>query len=103
MTEPVTRWTFLTNHAHVLLCVAQDPEVRLRDVAERVGITERGAQRIVADLEEGGYLERSRVGRRNHYRVHRRLRLRHPIERHLAVGELIALLDRSPADPPTAP
>jgi predicted transcriptional regulator of viral defense system len=86
------RWTFLTNHVHVLLCIAQDPGVRLRDVAARVGITERAAQRIVADLEQGGYLERSRVGRRNHYRVHPELRLRHPIDEHLAVGELIELL-----------
>ena len=56
-------WTFLSNHGHVLLCIAQEPEIRLRDVAERVGITERAVQRIVADLEEAGYLSRAREGR----------------------------------------
>ncbi len=94
------RWTFLTNHAHVLFCIARDPGVRLRDVAARVGITERAAQRIVADLDRDGYLERDRIGRRNHYRIHPELHLRHPIEQHLAVGELIALLD--PGDPATS-
>ena len=90
-------WTFLTNHAHVLFCIARDPGVRLRDVAARVGITERAAQRIVADLDRDGYLERNRIGRRNHYRIDQDLHLRHPIEQHLAVGELIALLD--PGEP----
>jgi predicted transcriptional regulator len=94
-------WTFLTNHAHVLLCIAQDPGARLRDVAARVGITERAAQRIVADLDRDGYLERSRIGRRNHYRVHPELGLRHPIEEHLAVGALIELLDLP--EPPEGP
>jgi hypothetical protein len=98
---PSRPWTFLTNHAHVLLCVAQDPGIRLRDVAARVGITERAAQRIVADLDRDGYLERSRIGRRNHYRVHPELRLRHPIEEHLAVGALIELLDQ-PGPPEVA-
>ena len=98
---PPSRWTFLTNHAHVLLCIAQDPGIRLRDVAGRVGITERATQRIVAELEAGGYLERTRVGRRNHYDLHPEIRLRHPIERHLEVGALLDLLSGiSPNTPP---
>ena len=86
-------WTFLTNHAHVLLCIAQDPGTRLRDVASRVGITERAAQRIVADLEAAGYLERRRVGRRNHYEIHSEHRLRHPIEDEVAIGSLLEILN----------
>ena len=62
-------WTFLTNHGHVLLAIADDPETRLRDIAARVGITERAAQLIVSDLEAGGYLTKEKVGRRNHYTV----------------------------------
>ncbi len=85
-------WTFLTNHAHVLLCVAADPEIRLRDIAERVGITERSAQRIVAELTAGGYLEHAKVGRRNLYRVQPDLPLRHPIERANQVGSLFGLI-----------
>lgn len=85
-------WTFLTNHAHVLLCVVRDPQVRLRGVAEVVGITERAAQRIVADLVEAGYLERTREGRRNRYRLHPDLPLRHPMDRDTAIGQLVALL-----------
>ncbi len=85
-------WTFLSNHAHVLLCIAREPEIRLRDVAERVGITERAVQRIVADLEAGRYLERARSGRRNHYEVHPELPLRPPIESHRDVGALLALV-----------
>jgi DNA-binding Lrp family transcriptional regulator len=87
-------WTFLTNHAHVLVLIAQDPEIRLRDVAERVGITERAVQRIVADLEAAAYLERKRFGRRNHYLVDLEMPVRHPVEanRTRNVGELLALL-----------
>ncbi len=87
-------WTFLSNHAHVLLCVAKEPAVRLRDVADRVGITERAVQRIVADLEEGGYLSRSRQGRRNHYEVHPDRPLRHAVEAHREVGVLLELILR---------
>jgi DNA-binding MarR family transcriptional regulator len=87
-------WTFLTNHAHVLLCIAQDPGTRLRDVAARVGITERAAQRIVGDLEAAGYLERRRVGRRNHYEINAEHRLRHPIEDEVAIGPLLDFLQR---------
>ncbi len=94
-------WTFLTNHAHVLVCVARDPGVRLRDVAGEVGITERAAQRIVADLVDAGYLEREREGRRNRYRLNRELPLRHPLERDHAIGEILGVLTAPgrPADP----
>ena len=87
-------WTFLSNHAHVILLIAQDPEVKLRDVALQVGITERAVQRIVADLEAAGYLERERLGRRNRYRIHPEVPLRHPIEAHRDVGALLALVLR---------
>ena len=85
-------WTFLTNHAHVLLCIARDPHLRLRDVANRVGITERAVQRIVADLHEGGYIEVFKEGRRNRYEVRAEQALRHPVERHRTVEELIQLI-----------
>lgn len=85
-------WTFLSNHGHVLLSIARDPDIRLRDLADRVGITERAVQRIVADLEEGHYLERVRSGRRNRYEVHPELPLRHPVELHRDVGALLALV-----------
>jgi DNA-binding MarR family transcriptional regulator len=89
-------WTFLTNHAHVLLCLARDPETRMRDVAEQVGITERAVQRIVSELEEAGYVVRDREGRRNRYEVRADVALRHPIERHRSVATLLALvLDES--------
>lgn len=87
-----TTWTFLTNHLHVLLCIARDPSIRLRDVAALVGITERAAQSIVADLVDTGYLTRRREGRRNHYEVHGGLPLRHPLERHQSVSTLLDLL-----------
>lgn len=85
-------WTFLTNHAHVLFCIAQDPEVRLRDVAIRVGITERAVQRIVTDLEDEGFLAVSKEGRRNRYQIRCDRPLRHPIERHRSVQSLIDLV-----------
>ena len=86
-------WTFLTNHAHVLLCVARDPGVRLRDVAEQVGITERAAQRIIAELIADGYLTSARDGRRNRYQLYPERPLRHPLESHHQVGELLAALE----------
>ncbi len=85
-------WTFLSNHAHVLMCLAIDPEARLRDVADRVGITERAVQKIVADLEAGGVITRQRVGRRNRYELHTQAQLRHPIESHRTIGDLIGLV-----------
>ncbi len=90
--KPQASWTFLTNHAHVLLCIARNPEVRIRDLAAMVGITERAVQRIVAELDEAGYLLREREGRRNVYRVRSELPLRHPIERHRDVGALLSLV-----------
>jgi hypothetical protein len=91
-------WTFLTNHAHVLIALARDPEVRLRDVALLVGITERSVQSIVADLEAADYLRRVRVGRRNHYEVNPAGPLRHPAERDHAVGELLEVFTGSKPD-----
>lgn len=82
-------WTFLTNHAHVLICIAENPEVRMRDVATRVGVTERAVQRIVSELEEAGFLSRERVGRCNRYNVNTALPLRHPIEQHCMVSSLL--------------
>ncbi|AGA30957.1 helix-turn-helix transcriptional regulator [Singulisphaera acidiphila] len=96
-------WTFLSNHAHVLLCIAKESEVRLREVAHRVGITERAVQRIVADLEEGGYLSRSRAGRRNRYEVHLERPLRHSVESHREVGVLLNLILRPDQPDPEAP
>lgn len=87
-------WTFLTNHAHVLLCIARDPSVRLRDVAEQVGVTERAVQRIVAELEEAGYLRRQREGRCNRYEVDLDIPLRHPIEQHCPVADLVEMVLR---------
>lgn len=85
-------WTFLSNHAHVLICLADDPMLPLRDVAQRVGITERSVQRIVSELEEGGYLVRSREGRCNRYTLRKTQSLRHPIEMHRRVGDLIEMV-----------
>jgi DNA-binding MarR family transcriptional regulator len=84
-------WTFLTNHAHVLLVVAEDSEVRLRDIADRVGVTERAVQGILTDLEECGYLVRERVGRRNRYRLVRGGRFRHPLESSRRVDDLLRI------------
>lgn len=86
-----SKWTFLTNHGHVLLCLAQASDLRLRDVADQVGVTERAVQRIVADLEDGGYLRRRRLGRQNVYEIDAEQPLRHPVEAHHSIGALIAL------------
>jgi hypothetical protein len=85
-------WTFLSNHANVLICIAQEPEIRLREVAARVGITERAVQNIVADLEEAGYLSRKRKGRRNHYELHADRPFRHPVSAHRDVSLLLYLI-----------
>ena len=92
------RWRFMTNHAHVLEAIASDPTLRLRDIAAAVGITERTAAQIVNDLEQAGYLTKTREGRRNRYEVHNELPLRHPRHRHHTVGELIRFLE-SPSEP----
>lgn len=92
--SPATRapWTFLTNHTHVLVLLARDPELRLREVATQVGITERAVQRIVAELSECGYLEVQRIGRRNRYHVVDKHPLRHPIEAGTTLRDLLQLL-----------
>ena len=91
---------FVTNHAHVLQVIAADPTARLRDIAQTVGITERTTAQIVNDLEQAGYLSKSRDGRRNRYEVHQELPLRHPQHRHHTVGDLIRFLE-APAPPTT--
>jgi len=88
-------WTFLTNHSHVLICLHRDPHMRLRDVAQRVGITERAVQRIVQELEQGGIIARRRDGRRNVYDIDARRPLRHPLESHRTVGDLLQLINDS--------
>ena len=85
-------WTLLTNHAHVLLCIRNDPTIRVRDIAYLVGITERAAHKIVGDLGDAGFVTRTKVGRRNQYTVHNEAPMRHPLERHQVVGELLAAL-----------
>jgi len=94
LSESRAEWTFLTNHAHVLLCIAQDVEIRLRDLAAKVGITERAVQRIVSELEVTGYITRQRNGRRNRYQVHTQQPLRHTIEEHRSVKDLMQLILR---------
>ena len=91
-----SEWTFLTNHTHVLICIVDTPEVRMRDIADKVGITERAVQRIVGELEQAGYVQRERSGRRNRYKVRKSLPLRHPIEKHRRVSALLKLI----LDPP---
>jgi len=97
-------WTFLTNHAQVLLCIARDPGIRLRDIADRVGITERSAYAIVMDLAEAGYIVKEKSGRRNRYQIQTHLPLPEPTSRERTVGEVLALLAgtelRSAADQP---
>jgi hypothetical protein len=91
-------WSFLTNHAQVLVCIARDPEVRLRDIAARLGITERTAFGIVGDLQEAGYLAKAKTGRRNHYKVRADLPVRAtlPVER--TIGEVLGLLVHAEAE-----
>ncbi|HAD59031.1 MAG TPA: winged helix-turn-helix domain-containing protein [Planctomycetaceae bacterium] len=86
------RWTFLTNHSHVLVVIHANPDAVLREVALEVGITERAVQRIIQDLVAAGFIERERVGRRNHYRVLVEESLRHPIESHKKIGDLLNLI-----------
>ena len=90
MTAP--SWSFLTNHAQVLLCIAHDPEIRLRDIAARLSITERSAYGIVTDLTEAGYIVKHKDGRRNRYQIQAHLPLPDPAGRQRTVGEILALL-----------
>ncbi len=85
-------WTFLSNHAHVLICLARDPRTRVRDIAAEVGITERAVHKIVAQLEEEAVLARIREGRRNQYRVDTNAALRRPVASHCTVGDVLALV-----------
>jgi DNA-binding MarR family transcriptional regulator len=87
------RWTFLSNHSHVLICLHQEPDLTLREVADQVGITERSVQRILGELEEAGYLTRERRGLRNEYRFRTTAPLRHPIEAHCRIGDLIDMVE----------
>ncbi len=87
-------WTFLTNHAHVLVCIAENPDIRGREIADEVGISERAVQGIISDLVDAGYVVREREGRRNHYTVNAEGGLRHPLEEDHTVGELLKMLGR---------
>ena len=88
----VTSWGFLTNHGRVLLCIARDPGVRLRDIADRLGITERSAHGIVTDLTEAGYVVKRKDGRRNRYQIQAHMPLPEPVSLEPAIGEVLALL-----------
>ena len=88
----VPTWSFLTNHAQVLLCIAEDPGIRLREIGDQVGVTERAAHRIVDELVGAGYVSRSRRGRRNHYTIHRHLPLPDRIAQRQRLGDLLAIL-----------
>ena len=90
MPERTRTWTFLTNHAAALLCLAREPDLRIRDLAERAGITERAAQQIVRDLQAEGYISIRKVGRRNTYTIHPDRPLRHPLQRQYRVQDLLA-------------
>jgi predicted transcriptional regulator len=96
-------WRFLTNHTQVLLCIARDPDVRLRDVAATVGITERAAQRIVRDLVDSGFVTRERVGRRSRYVVDSSRAMRHEAQADHQIGELLEVLRRAPAEETDTP
>ena len=92
MSEPGPGWTVFSNHAHVLVCLADNPLARFRDIADRVGVTERTAVRVVRDLEEVEMLTRVKEGRRNRYVINTHAHLRHPLESHCTVGELLATI-----------
>lgn len=91
------QWTFLSNHGHVLVCLARDPDARMRDVADAVGVTERAVQQIVRDLVEQDYLRKEKVGRRNRYQVVRRAHFRHPLEAHVTLKDFVSLVTNSRA------
>jgi hypothetical protein len=91
-----SRWSFLTNHAQVLLCIAHDPGIRLREIGEAIGITERAAHRIVVELAAAGYISRTRNGRRNHYTIEPDLPLPDPLAGGQKVGDLLAILAGQP-------
>jgi len=90
-----SQWTFMSNHGHVLVCLARDPQARMREVADAVGITERAVQQIVRDLVEQGYLRKDKVGRCNHYEIVSTAHFRHELEAHTTLGEFVALVVKS--------
>ena len=93
----MAEWTFLTNHGHAMVILPRDPEARIRDIAQGIGITERAAQRIVGDLVDAGYLTRERIGRRNRYAIDPSVPLRHPLEREHGIGDLLkAVAEQTP-------
>jgi hypothetical protein len=99
----VGEWSFFTNHARVLICIARDPGVRLRDLAVEIGVTERRAYGIVADLVEAGYVVKDKDGRRNRYRVEAQLPLPEPIGRQRTIGDVLGLLDANARRRPRQP
>ena len=88
----MAKWSFLTNHARALVCIARDPGVRLRDIADALGVTERRAFGIVNDLAEGGYVVKEKDGRRNRYRIQHHLPLRAVVDREATIGEVLGVL-----------
>lgn len=86
------RWTFLSNHGHILIALSQDPEIKIRDLAAKVGITERAVMNILRDLQKTGFIQVAKVGRRNRYYLQAHLPLRHPLESHRIVGDLIHMI-----------
>lgn len=90
------KWTLFSNHGHVLVCLARDSEARLRDVAADVGITERAVQKIVRDLQQGGMVSVTKNGRRNNYRIHKKKNLRHDLEAHCSLRDLISVVNKKP-------
>ena len=102
--DGIRSWSFLTNHARVLVAIAHDPDIRLREIGDTVGITERAAHRIVDELATAGYVTRERTGRRNHYTIQSDLPLPDPLARGQRVGDLLAILvGQNSAGTPTAP
>ena len=91
-------WHFLTNHSHILLCISDNPDITVRELAQHVGITERAVMRIIGELDDAGVIERTREGRNNHYTINVERQLRHPVESHCTVGDLIGMFRRSFAD-----
>ena len=95
MEQASTTWSFLTNHAHVLMCISEDPDITVRGLALQVGITERAVMRIIGELDDAGVLDRTREGRRNHYEINQELHLRHTVEYHCTVGDLIRMFQQT--------
>lgn len=95
--KPRARWTFLSNHSHVLIALAKNPDVRIRDLAQEVGITERAVAQILSDLQAARVLTKRRVGRRNVYLVNANAPLRHAVEAHRTVADILRLAEQPPA------